>query len=177
MSLTHSIISHRHYRKILRTILVNTVHTSMNIIRTEYIHTCVYNNILIQIKSGTITLMTFTSLLPTLFWRFVGRILPIWSLLYCQASKARLATYKLPQPRVNLIDFAATPATLRALKKCKLLNNVIGWSSTWSPWMLKMKWEGNFYQIKWISLDDVFLIFYFIMRSLIYHNFTVVYNF
>ena len=46
--------------------------------------------------------------------RFAGSILPIGSLLDCQAAQAWLATSKLPQPRVNLIDVAATPAILRS---------------------------------------------------------------
>jgi hypothetical protein len=64
--------------------------------------------------SGTITLAAVTSLLPTLVRRFEGRILPIRSLLDCQAAQARLATSKLPQPRVDLIDVAATPAIFRS---------------------------------------------------------------
>ncbi len=36
------------------------------------------------------------------------------SLLDCQAAQAWLATSKLPQPRVNLIDVAATPASSAA---------------------------------------------------------------
>ncbi len=66
--------------------------------------------------SGTITLAVFTSLPSTLVLRFADRILPILSLLDCQAAKARLATSKvdskLPQPRVDYIDVAATPAIL-----------------------------------------------------------------
>ncbi len=63
---------------------------------------------------GTITSTPerVTSLLPTLVQRFAGSILPIQSLLDCQAAQARLATSKLPQPRVDLIDVAATPAIL-----------------------------------------------------------------
>jgi hypothetical protein len=64
--------------------------------------------------SGTIVLVAITSLLPTLVRRSAGRILPIRSLLDCQAAQARLATSKHPQPRVDLIDIAATPAILRA---------------------------------------------------------------
>jgi hypothetical protein len=84
------------------------------------VHTCLYQYILIQItlilhfQSGTIALATLTSLLPTLVRRFAGSILPIGSLLDCQAAQAWLATSKLPQPRVNLIDVAATPAILRS---------------------------------------------------------------
>ncbi len=37
----------------------------------------------------------------TLVWRFACSILPIQSLIYCQAAKARLATSKLPQPWEN----------------------------------------------------------------------------
>jgi hypothetical protein len=79
-----------------------------------------YQYILTQIaltlyfQSGTITLATLMSLLPMLVRSFAGRILPIRSLLDCQASQARLATPKLPQPRVNLIDVAAAPSILRS---------------------------------------------------------------
>ncbi len=79
-----------------------------------------YEYILIQIQltlhfqSGTITLDTLTSLLPTLVRRFADRILPSRSLLDRQAAQARLATSKLPQPRVDLVDVAATPAILRS---------------------------------------------------------------
>jgi hypothetical protein len=52
------------------------------------------------------------SLLPTLVQRFAGRIVPILSLLDCQAAQARLAKSKLPQPSVDLIDIAVTPAIL-----------------------------------------------------------------
>ena len=62
--------------------------------------------------SGTITLATLTSLLPTLVRRFAGSILPLRSLLDCQVAYARLATSKLPQPSVNLIDVAASPSIL-----------------------------------------------------------------
>ena len=86
------------------------------------VHTCLYWYILIQItlilhfQSGAIALATLTSLLPTLVRRcgFAGSILPIGSLLECQAAQAWLATSKLPQPRVNLIDVAATPASSAA---------------------------------------------------------------
>ena len=40
----------------------------------------------LHFHSGTITLATLTSLLPTLVWRFAGRILPLWSLLDCPKS-------------------------------------------------------------------------------------------
>ncbi len=63
--------------------------------------------------SGTTILAAITSLLPTLVRRFADRILPVRSLLDCQAAQARLATSKHPQPRVYLIDVAATPAIFR----------------------------------------------------------------
>ncbi len=87
---------------------------------TYSVHTCLYEYILLQMQptlhfqSGTITLVTLTSLLPTLVRRSAGRIFPIRSLLDCQAAQARLAKSKLPQPRVNLIDVAAMPAILRS---------------------------------------------------------------
>jgi hypothetical protein len=69
----------------------------------------------LDFQSGTITIIaTLTSLLPTLVRRFAGRILSMRSLLDCQATQARLVTPKHPQPRVNLIDVAATPSILRS---------------------------------------------------------------
>ena len=68
----------------------------------------------LNFHSGTITLATLTSLLPTLVLRFAGRILPLRSLLDCQTANARLTTSKLPQPSVNLIDVAASPSILRS---------------------------------------------------------------
>ncbi len=68
--------------------------------------------ITLYFQSGTITLVILRSLLLTLVRRFAGRILPIRSLLDCQVSQARLATPKLPHPRVNLIDVAAAPSIL-----------------------------------------------------------------
>jgi hypothetical protein len=52
------------------------------------------------------------SLLHTLVLCFAGSNLPLCSLLDCQATQARLATSKLPQPLVNLVGVAATPAIL-----------------------------------------------------------------
>ena len=80
-----------------------------------------YQYILTQItltlhfRPGRIIIATATSLLQTLVRCFASSILPLSraSLLDCQANQARLATPKLPQPRVNLIDVAATPAILR----------------------------------------------------------------
>ncbi len=69
-----------------------------------------YQYILTQItltlhfKSGIITLATATSLLPMPVSHFAGSMLPLCSLLDCQATQARLATPKLPQPCVNLIN-------------------------------------------------------------------------
>ena len=67
-------------------------------------------------QSGTIAFATLTSLLPTLVRCFAGSNLPLCSLLDSQAAQARLATSKLPQPRVNLVDVAsaAAPAILRS---------------------------------------------------------------
>ena len=78
-----------------------------------------YQYILTQITltfhflSGRSIIATATSLLLTLVLCSAGSILPLSSLLDCQATQARLATPKLPQPRVNLIDVAAAPAILR----------------------------------------------------------------
>ena len=86
----------------------------------RYIHVCIvsYKYILQQVtltlhlqwRSGTITLATLTSVLPALVRCVPGSFLPIKSLHDCQATQARLATPKLPQPRVNLIDIAAAPS-------------------------------------------------------------------
>ncbi len=65
-------------------------------------------------QSGKITFATLTSLLHTLVLCFAGSNLPLCSLLDCQATQARLATSKLPQPLVNLVDVVATPAILRS---------------------------------------------------------------
>jgi len=75
-----------------------------------------YQYILVQItltlhfQSGTTILATPTRLLPAHVRCFAGSLLPIKSLIDCQASQARLTTPKLPQPCVNLIDIAATPS-------------------------------------------------------------------
>jgi hypothetical protein len=105
--------------------------------------------------SGTITLAAITSLLPTLVRRFAGRILPILSLLDCQAAQARLATSKLPQPRVDLIDVAVTPAIpwinvlgveFRILQHCNDLFQL-----TCSPPVGNIKysmyWVGTWYEM------------------------------
>ena len=68
----------------------------------------------LHFHSGTITLATLTRLIPMLVRRFAGRILPLCSLLDCQAANARLATSKLPQPSVNLLDVAASPSILHS---------------------------------------------------------------
>ena len=67
-------------------------------------------------QSGRIIIATATNLLPgpTPVLCFAGSILPLSSLLDCQATQTRFATPKQPQPRVNLIDVAATPAFLRS---------------------------------------------------------------
>jgi hypothetical protein len=66
-------------------------------------------------QSGTIAFATLTSLLPTLVRCFAGSNLPLCSLLdHSQAAQARLATSKLPQPLVHLVDIAAAPAILRS---------------------------------------------------------------
>ena len=81
---------------------------------TYCVHTSTYSyNSNTHFISGTIILAAITCLLPTLVRCFAGRILPIRSLLDCQAAQARLATSKHPQPRVDLIDVAATPAIFR----------------------------------------------------------------
>ena len=82
----------------------------------QYILRLTQVTLTLHFHSGTITLATLTSLLPTLVRRFAGRILPLRSLLRldCQADNARLATPKLPQPSVNLIDVAALPSILHS---------------------------------------------------------------
>jgi hypothetical protein len=67
----------------------------------------------LHFQSGRIIIATAVGLFPTLVRYFAGSILPLSTLLDCQATQARLATPKLPQPRVNLIDVAA-PAILRS---------------------------------------------------------------
>ncbi len=47
-----------------------------------------------------------------LVWRFAGSILLVWSLLDYQATQTSLASCKLPQPLVDLIEVAAAPSIL-----------------------------------------------------------------
>ena len=72
----------------------------------QYIQVCTT----LHFKSGEICLAMLTSLSWTLVPVNAGRLLPVFSVFNWQTTQARLATSKLPQPRVNLIDIAATPA-------------------------------------------------------------------
>ena len=75
----------------------------------QYIQVCTT----LHFKSGAICLAMPTSLSWTLVPVNAGRLLPVFSVFNWQTTQARLATSKLPQPRVNLIDIAATPAIHR----------------------------------------------------------------
>ncbi len=65
-----------------------------------------------QSLTGTISFATRASLLPPLVRWFAGIFLLLFSFLYCQSTYARLATSKLPQPWVDLVDVTTAPAIL-----------------------------------------------------------------
>ncbi len=101
---------------------VTSLHLSATLSTYQYILVCTCDVADVQVhtytlhthtsfQSGTIAFATLTSLLPTLVRCFAGSNLPLCSLL---DSQARFAMSKLPQPRVNLVDFAAAPAILRS---------------------------------------------------------------
>ena len=79
---TYQYVLSTYYGKIVRTWYVLRV-KSMYYVRTS---TYSYNSNS-HFISGTIILAAITSLVPTLVRRFAGRILPILSLLDCQASR------------------------------------------------------------------------------------------
>ena len=101
---------------------VSSLHLSATLSIYQYILVCTCDvqvhtytlHMHTSFQSGTIAFATLTSLLPTLVRCFAGSNLPLCSLLDSQAAQARLATSKLPQPRVNLVDVAAAPAILRS---------------------------------------------------------------
>jgi hypothetical protein len=119
----HKLIQHTqlHFPQAKVTI-VSSLHLSATLSTYQYILVCTGD---VQVHTyavhthtsfqfGTIAFATLTSLLHTLVLCFAGSNLPLSSLLYCQATQARLATSKLPQPLVNLVDVAATPAILHS---------------------------------------------------------------
>ena len=77
-----------------------------------YIHT--WFTTTLHFESGSIRLATPTSLQSTLVSFIAGSVLPVSSLLDCQTTQAWLASPKLPQPRVDLIDIAAVPSIQRS---------------------------------------------------------------
>ncbi len=82
------------------------VYSSIYIVHTQ----C---TVTLHLQSGLIRLAPPTSLHCTLVPFIPVSLPPFFSLLNWQTTQAWLATPKLPQPQVNLIDIAATPAVHR----------------------------------------------------------------